>query len=345
MKKIHLLVSLISFIFFSAQDSAFNKLYGNGDPNNYYLGHYPVVGSDGLNIKWYGGIRLITNTDDSVIQMLGNGNVGIGNNSPTEKLDVSGNLVLRNITNATGAGSSIYFASYAPDSPGARIKSSLEYASGVESRSSLILSSYWTKYMNEMTLKDGKVGIGTENPQSNLHLMIPASSNLIDGMTIDVQSFGTPANEKQSNFFKVRDIGASVTSFIIKGDGSVGIGTDSPAYKLHVNGNGAFNGNLLVNAKIEANEIKVTNTPTADFVFAKDYELPNLEKVEKYLLENNHLPEIASAKEMEKEGLNLGEFQIKLLQKIEELTLYQIDLNKRMKSLEQENKSLKKIKK
>nr|WP_050022427.1 hypothetical protein [Chryseobacterium sp. P1-3] len=57
-----------------------------------------------------------------------------------------------------------------------------------------------------------------------------------------------------------------------------------------------------------------------------------------------HLPEIASAKEMEKEGVNIGEFQIKLLQKIEELTLYTIELNKKVKKQAEEIESLKKIK-
>lgn len=93
-------------------------------------------------------------------------------------------------------------------------------------------------------------------------------------------------------------------------------------------------GNVMVDGKLEAKEVKVTLTPTADFVFEKGYGLPKLEEVEKFVKENKHLPEIASAKEMEKEGVNVGEFQIKLLQKIEELTLYSIDLNKENKEQE-----------
>ena len=103
---------------------------------------------------------------------------------------------------------------------------------------------------------------------------------------------------------------------------------------------------MKVNAKIEAKEVKVTLTPTADFVFAEDYNLPKLEEVEKHIKEKKHLPEIASAKEMEKEGVNVGEFQIKLLQKIEELTLYSIEQNKKINLLIEENKEqAKKIKK
>jgi len=105
-------------------------------------------------------------------------------------------------------------------------------------------------------------------------------------------------------------------------------GESIPKFYLSTNGNASLQG------KFEAKEIKVTLTPTADFVFEKDYDLPKLEEVEKHIKEKKHLPEIASAKEMEKEGVNVGEFQIKLLQKIEELTLYTIEQNKRIKELE-----------
>lgn len=101
-------------------------------------------------------------------------------------------------------------------------------------------------------------------------------------------------------------------------------------------------GNASLQGKLEAKEVKVTTTPTADFVFADNYSLPTLEEVEQHIKEKRHLPEIASAKEMEKEGVNIGEFQIKLLQKIEELTLYSIEQNKKIKELEAKIMSLQK---
>lgn len=110
------------------------------------------------------------------------------------------------------------------------------------------------------------------------------------------------------------------------------------------------NGNALLQGKLEAKEIKVTLTPTADFVFEENYNLPNLEEVAKHIKEKKHLPEIASAKVMEKEGVNVGEFQIKLLQKIEELTLYAIKQERQLKDqqdkiqkLEEENSDLKNV--
>lgn len=88
------------------------------------------------------------------------------------------------------------------------------------------------------------------------------------------------------------------------------------------------NGNAALFGKFEAKEIKVTLTPTADFVFEEVYNLPSLESVEKFVRENKHLPEIASGREMTENGVNVGKFQIQLLQKIEELTLYTIEQEK-----------------
>jgi len=99
-------------------------------------------------------------------------------------------------------------------------------------------------------------------------------------------------------------------------------------------------GNMALFGKFEAKEVKVTLTPTADFVFDEKYNLPKLEEVEKHIKEKKHLPEIASAAQMEKEGVNIGEFQIKLLQKIEELTLYTIEQNKQLKKLQENNDKL-----
>jgi len=124
---------------------------------------------------------------------------------------------------------------------------------------------------------------------------------------------------------------------------------------LRISGNGVHyisNGNLLigkvaqqnsgykldVDGSIRANEIKI-NLGGADFVFESDYKLRSLEEVESYIKENKRLPEMASANEMSKEGANLGELNNKLLQKIEELTLYVIDLHKQIEDLKsQQNK-------
>ncbi|MEN2401778.1 hypothetical protein GKZ90_0018460 [Flavobacterium sp. MC2016-06] len=99
-------------------------------------------------------------------------------------------------------------------------------------------------------------------------------------------------------------------------NGNVGIGTINPTSKLTVAGN------------INSREVKVSVDAGADFVFDNDYNLPSLESVSDYIKENKHLPEIASAKEMQQNGINLSEMNIKLLQKMEEMTLYMIEMKK-----------------
>lgn len=180
---------------------------------------------------------------------------------------------------------------------------------------------------------DGKVGIGTTVPVSKLDLgnnysdpsSFPNKITLWSGGANNYFGFGI-SNASLDYFSQGQH------RFFVGYNGSPGI----EVFTLQASGNAALQG------KFEAKEIKVTLTPTADFVFENDYTLPKLENVEKYVKEEKHLPEIASAKEMVKDGVNVGEFQIKLLQKIEELTLYVIQLNKDVKKLEEENKELKK---
>jgi hypothetical protein len=99
--------------------------------------------------------------------------------------------------------------------------------------------------------------------------------------------------------------------------GNVGIGTsDTKGYKLAVNG------------KIRAQEIKVEAINWPDYVFAKDYKLPSLQETEEHIKDKGHLPGIPSAEEVKANGVDLGEMNKKLLQKIEELTLYLIEMKK-----------------
>jgi hypothetical protein len=91
-------------------------------------------------------------------------------------------------------------------------------------------------------------------------------------------------------------------------------------------------GNLIVtNGKIK---IKSWSIQEPDYVFNKDYALPQLQDVEKYVKDNNHLPEVPSAGEMRKNGIDLTEMNLKLLKKVEELTIYTIEQNKRIEALE-----------
>ena len=111
--------------------------------------------------------------------------------------------------------------------------------------------------------------------------------------------------------------------------GNVGIGITTPQSELAVEGT------------ITTKEIVVTNTGWSDFVFEEDYELPPLEEVEQHIKTKKHLPGIPSEKEVTENGVNLGDMQTKLLQKIEELTLYVIEQQKVNQNQNEEIQNLK----
>src|SRR5690606_38618114 len=120
------------------------------------------------------------------------------------------------------------------------------------------------------------------------------------------------------------------TKMVIQNGGNVGIGITNPTYKLTVDG------------VISASEVRVSNTPNSDYVFEPDYPLLPLSEVEVHIKEKKHLPGIPSAEEFKENGVSLGEMDDMLLRKVEELTLYVIEQNRRMEKLEEENTCLEK---
>ena len=212
-------------------------------------------------------------------------------------------------------------------------------------------------------LSNGNVGIGTTNPNHKLDINT-GGGNLKTysyGIEHTVNTTGGWArgfrlrNENDNKTTVFGSLGGNAyitTGFDINTDptgyknqrltiltnGNVGIGTTNPgSYKLAVEG------------KIGAHEIVVTTDGWSDFVFNNDYKLKDLEEVESFIEENNHLPDVPSEKEVMENGIALGEMDAKLLQKIEELTLYMIEQNKETKAmkaqlnkLSEENEILKK---
>ncbi|WP_454880749.1 hypothetical protein [Sphingobacterium detergens] len=111
----------------------------------------------------------------------------------------------------------------------------------------------------------------------------------------------------------------------------LGIGTNDPKEALSVNG------------KILAQEVKIkTDISVPDYVFDPSYKLPTLSSIEEYVKKHRHLPEIPSASDIEKDGVNLTEMSFSLLKKVEELTLHLIEKEKKIESQEERLESLEK---
>jgi hypothetical protein len=187
----------------------------------------------------------------------------------------------------------------------------------------------------------GNVGIGTTNPSSQLVIRGDGSTTsgakilLEEDYSSNGQFFIQSARPSAGSSANRLAIGEASNEFLtIIGDsegggtssrGNVGIGITNPGdYKLNVSG------------KIRADEV-VVNTGGADFVFESDYKLLELAEIERYIKENKRLPDIPSASEMQENGMNVSEMQTKLLQKIEELTLFIIKLNEKIEKLESRN--------
>ena len=311
-----------------------------------------------------------------------NTNVGIGVTSPDEKLHVSGNLKLRgnskltfNAVNATDPYAAIIF-SHLGDlrwliDYGTAQTNNLRILKVASGQGSTILNFDYDN--SEFEIFNANVGIGTNSPQSKLHVAgdVRATNLGAIGLVSEIMATGTMSNSTNSVTAVLRSgtgDGASFSSwngglsswfgigfhsdfdnttrgifntrngdFSIKGKfssegtghsyfaGSIGIGAPSPD----------SGSKLTVAGKIDAREVKVSVNAGSDFVFEKDYPLMKLEELQAFINENQHLPEIAPAKEMVKNGVEVGEFQIKLLQKIEELTLYIINQQKEIKALKE----------
>lgn len=193
---------------------------------------------------------------------------------------------------------------------------------------------YNSSYNNTFKINaNGNVGIGTMSPSSKLEIKgdlklndaTSAHKGIIrfglDDVIIENSPDGNNYNDIQ---FKNWNGAAGYTNTLrLKGNGNVGIGTTTN-----------IDAKLTVAGDIHSREVKVTINAGADFVFAENYQLKPLAEIEDFIAKNNHLPEIAPAKEMEEKGLELGKMDIKLLQKIEELTLYLIEQNKKIEVLE-----------
>ncbi len=194
-------------------------------------------------------------------------------------------------------------------------------------------------------LNNGNVGIGTTIPTEKLDVIgsIRSTINSDEGGYIALSNpsktgtndaviwrifnmSGGYGNSLQFwGYSNTVNLGPKLT---IKDNGNVGIGTTTPTEKLSVNGN------------IKAKRLIVTQTGWADYVFDKNYTLMPVDSLSTYINTHKHLPEMPTTKDVQDNGVDVGNNQTLLLKKIEELTLYIIEQHKQ---LAQQNERIQKL--
>lgn len=212
--------------------------------------------------------------------------------------------------------------------------------------SAVMIGSFTVRAQNTLP-SSGNVGVGTNAPivafqvngtsiignssgnNYNENLRLPSSTAGYSCIALGAAPGGSGTGpgqwslvkfpEAQFSRFALRHFNTDYLTVLT--NGNMGIGTENPNEKLAVNG------------KIRAHEIKVETADWPDYVFVKDYPLRTLQEIEKHIKEKGHLPGIPSAEEVKNNGIELGEMNAKLLQKIEELTLHLIEIKKEVANL------------
>lgn len=180
------------------------------------------------------------------------------------------------------------------------------------------------------------VGIGTSTPSAKLHVLGKIFANA-SGEAIKLD--GTNPN---IGFYQ----NGTYHSFISQSGTNLFLGVNNgnmqlDAQQIAIGGliPAATGYKLTVTGKAICEELKVKlSSSWPDYVFKKEYRLPSLQSVEAFIRQNHHLPNIPKAAELEKEGVEVGEMQRRMMEKIEELTLYIIDLQKQVDALKANQK-------
>ncbi len=217
---------------------------------------------------------------------------------------------------------------------------------GYQSVSGQIMATYWNVLNGQATtttngeakieqyVQIGDIGSyagvnGWKNPSlwiKSWHMNGEAQNDNQISLAIDNWQDYSASNSNNIVEIKRRDITGFNPidySFLIRGNGKVTMGVDPATTNL----NGDFK--LFVKGGILTDKVEVkVSQAWPDYVFEEDYNLPTLKETEAYIKANKHLPGVPSAAEVTENGINLGNMDATLLQKIEELTLHMIELEK-----------------
>lgn len=262
--------------------------------------------TDGTNNWFFGNLLagewMVAKGDynNPKLTILSSGNTGIGTTYPTQRLSVNGSINLENPTGGNYLGFGIVGSSEYNTLGSMYSSAGLVLAHGLKPSTTVagLTYSYGNMSRNAIVLGD----------------------NFSFG---GIKFYTKSASEETVGAPFVAEAAMQLTD-----GGNLLIGKTSQAntaYKVDING------------KVRANEI-VVNTTGADFVFESGYPLRPIADLEKFVKQNRHLPEIPSAKTMQQEGVGISDLQTRLLQKVEELTLYIIQQQKEIDELKKKVK-------
>lgn len=300
-----------------------NNNKGEGNVFIGYQSGFDILGSNKLSISNSNSTSPLIYGEFDNSKLVFNANVGIGTNTPENKLQVIGDI---------GANQGIFTSNIddgAVFQPGEGNDKCVVFAAGRKIGTG-------PGYVNTRMVNIIDFPVSNFNPKSTIWF------NIVDRADVDryrmYASTGGATNmilynKSQEEIFKIYEDGNdNVSVQLAKPNSFLGIGTTnftdgSETYRLSVKG------------KMRAEEVKVYTT-WADYVFTKEYQLPSLEEVEKHIKEKGHLINVPSGKEIEKSGLFIGEITKIQQEKIEELTLYLIQQKKEIEELKAQMKIL-----